>query len=103
MLNDEIHAAPRKFYGIIYDHYNLRNLGIASLLHDYKLEGSLFNENAELTMLSNKYRNTIEVGLQKRFNKLQVLTTFNSMSKDTDLQRTLRHPFLKISLSYQLD
>ena len=72
-------------------------------LHDYKLEGSLFNENAELTMLSNKYRNTIEVGLQKRFNKLQVLTTFNSMSKDTDLQRTLRHPFLKISLSYQLD
>ena len=72
-------------------------------LHDYKLEGSLFNENAELTMLSNKYRNTIEVGLQKRFNKLQVLTTFNSMSKDTDLQRTLRHPYLKISLSYQLD
>ena len=38
-------------------------------------------KNAELTMLSNKYRNTIEVGLQKRFNKLQVLTTFNSMSK----------------------
>ena len=72
-------------------------------LHDYKLEGSLFNENAELTMLSNKYRNTIEVGFQKRFNKFQVLTTFNSMSKDTDLQRTLRHPFLKISLSYQLN
>ena len=72
-------------------------------LHDYKLEGSLFNENAELTMLSNKYRNTIEFGFQKRFNKLQVLTTFNSMSKDTDLQRTLRHPFLKISLSYQLN
>ncbi len=72
-------------------------------LHDYKLEGSLFNENAELTMLSNKYRNTIEVGFQKRFNKLQVLTTFNSMSKDNDLQRTLRHPFLKISLSYQLN
>ena len=72
-------------------------------LHDYKLEGSLFNENAELTMLSNKYRNTIEVGFQKRFSKLQVLTTFNSMSKDTDLQRTLRHPFLKISLSYQLN
>tara|TARA_S200000501_G_scaffold352703_1_gene371807 strand:+ start:513 stop:1367 length:855 start_codon:yes stop_codon:yes gene_type:complete len=72
-------------------------------LHDYKLEGSLFNENAELTMLSNKYRNTVEVGFQKRFNKLQVLTTFNSMSRDTDLQRTLRHPFLKISLSYKLD
>ena len=42
--------------------------------HDYKLEGSLFNENAELTMLSNRYRNTIEIGIQKRFNKLQVLT-----------------------------
>tara|TARA_B100000989_G_scaffold190541_1_gene143532 strand:+ start:5239 stop:6096 length:858 start_codon:yes stop_codon:yes gene_type:complete len=72
-------------------------------LHDYKLEGSLFNENAELTTLSNKYRNIIEVGFQKRFNKLQLLTTFNSMSKDTKIQRTLRHPFLKISLSYQLN
>ena len=72
-------------------------------LHDYKLEGSLFNENAELTMSSKKYRNIIEVGLQKRFNRLQVLTTFNSMSKDTEMQRTIRHPFLKISLSYQLN
>lgn len=72
-------------------------------LHDYKLEGSLFNENAELIMSSNKYRNTIEVGFQKRFNRLQVLTTFNSMSKDTEMQRTIRHPFLKISLSYQLN
>ena len=72
-------------------------------LHDYKLAGSLFNENAELTMSSNKYRNTIEVGFQKRFNRFQVLTTFNSMSKDTEMQRTLRHPFLKISLSYQLN
>ena len=71
--------------------------------HDYKLEGSLFNDNAPLTMTSNKYRNTIEVGLQKRFKNLQVLTTFNSMSKDTEMQRTARHPFLKISLSYQLN
>jgi len=54
-------------------------------------------------MTSNKYRNTIEVGLQKRFKNLQVLTTFNSMSKDTEMQRTFRHPFLKISLSYQLN
>lgn len=72
-------------------------------LHDYKLEGSLFNENAELIMSSNKYRNTIEVGFQKRFNRLQVLTTFNSMSKDTEMQRTIMHPFLKISLSFQLN
>ena len=71
--------------------------------HDYKLEGSLFNEKALLTMPSNKYRNTIQVGLQKKFRNLQVLTTFNSISKDTDLQRISRHPFLKISLSYQLD
>jgi lipid A 3-O-deacylase len=71
--------------------------------HDYKLEGSLFNDNAPLTMTSNKYRNTIEVGFQKRFKNLQVLTTFNSMSKDTEMQRTVRHPFLKISLSYQLN
>jgi hypothetical protein len=71
--------------------------------HDYKLEGSLFNEDAPLTMTSNKYRNTIKVGLKKRFKNLQILTTFNSMSKDTEKQRTSRHPFLKISLSYQLN
>ena len=71
--------------------------------HDYKLEGSLFNEDAPLTMTSNKYRNTIEVGLKKKFRNLQILTTFNSMSKDTEKQRTPRHPFLKISLSYQLN
>jgi len=56
-----------------------------------------------LTMTSNKYRNTIEVGLKKKFRNLQILTTFNSMSKDTEKQRTSRHPFLKISLSYQLN
>ena len=71
--------------------------------HDYKLEGSLFNEDAPLTMTSNKYRNTLEVGLKKKFRNLQILTTFNSMSKDTEKQRTSRHPFLKISLSYQLN
>ena len=71
--------------------------------HDYKLEGSLFNEDAPLTMTSNKYRNTLEVGLKKKFKNLQILTSFNSMSKDTGKQRTSRHPFLKISLSYQLN
>jgi len=63
----------------------------------------LFNEDAPLTMTSNKYRNTLEVGLKKKFKNLQILTTFNSMSKDTEKQRTSRHPFLKISLSYQLN
>lgn len=71
--------------------------------HDYKLEGSLFNDDAPLTMTSNKYRNTLEVGLKKKFKNLQILTTFNSMSKDTEKQRTSRHPFLKISLSYQVN
>ena len=63
----------------------------------------IFEIKRSKTMTSNKYRNTIEVGLQKRFKNLQVLTTFNSMSKDTEMQRTFRHPFLKISLSYQLN
>jgi len=72
-------------------------------LHDYKLEGSLFNDNAPLTMTSNKYRNVMEIGILKKFNRLQVLSTFNSMSKDTEIQRTLRHPFLKISVSYILN
>ena len=72
-------------------------------LHDYKLEGSLFNEEAPLTMTSNKYRNTLVVGLKKKFRNLQILTTFNSMSRHTEKQITSRHPFLKISLSYQLN
>jgi hypothetical protein len=63
----------------------------------------MFNDNAPLTMISNKYRNTIEVGLQKKFGNLQILSTFNSMSKDTEMQITPRHPFLKISLTYQFD
>ena len=71
--------------------------------HDYKLEGSLFNEDAPLTMTSNKYRNTLVVGLKKKFRNLQILTTFNSMSRHTEKQITSRHPFLKISLSYQLN
>ena len=71
--------------------------------HDYKLEGSLFNDNASLTLTSNKYRNIMEIGLLKKFNRFQVLSTFNSMSKDTETQRTLRHPFLKISISYILN
>jgi len=72
-------------------------------LHDYKLEGSLFNDRAELVMESNNYRNIFTLGLKKRFNNLQVLTSYNSSSKDTKNQRTKRHPFLKISLTYLFD
>ncbi len=73
----------------------------AYYFHDFKLEGSLFNNRASLTMPSKKYRNSLILGVKKRFNKLQILTTFNSISKDTELQRTIKHPFLKISLSYK--
>ncbi len=69
--------------------------------HDFKLEGSLFNDNASLTMPINKYRNTIILGIQTKINSLQILTSFNSMSKETNKQRTDRHPFLKISLNYK--
>ena len=69
--------------------------------YDYKLEGSLFNDKAPLTMPINKYRNTLTLGLQTKINDLQILTSFNSMSKETDRQRTNRHPFLKISLNYK--
>ena len=71
-------------------------------LHDYKLEGSLFNDNAKLVMESINYRNIFLVGLKKNFRDLQILTSYNSMSKDTNNQRTKRHPFLKISLTYNL-
>ena len=71
-------------------------------LHDYKLEGSLFNDNAKLVMESINFRNIFLVGLKKNFKDLQILTSYNSMSKDTNNQRTKRHPFLKISLTYNL-
>ncbi len=71
-------------------------------LHDYKLEGSLFNDNAKLVMEPINFRNIFLVGLKKNFKDLQILTSYNSMSKDTNNQRTKRHPFLKISLTYNL-
>ena len=71
-------------------------------LHDYKLEGSLFNDKAKLVMESINFRNIFLVGLKKNFKDLQILTSYNSMSKDTNNQRTKRHPFLKISLTYNL-
>ena len=72
-------------------------------LHDFKLEGSLFNDKANLVMEANNFRNLFLVGFKKNFKDLQVLTSFNSMSKDTNNQRTKRHPFLKISLTYNLN
>ena len=71
-------------------------------LHDFKLEGSLLNDKANLVMDSNNFRNIFLVGIKKNFNDLQILTSYNSMSKDTNNQRTKRHPFLKISLTYNL-
>ena len=72
-------------------------------IHDFKLEGSLLNDRAELVMESNDFRDIFTVGLKKRFNNIQVLTTYNSSSKDTKNQRTKRHPFLKISITYILN
>ena len=72
-------------------------------IHDFKLEGSLLNDKAELVMESNHFRDIFTVGLKKRFNNIQVLTTYNSSSKDTKNQRTKRHPFLKISITYILN
>ncbi len=71
--------------------------------HDYNIEGSLFNDDAELVLEPKKYRNTIQVGLLKRLNKLQVLATYNSMSQDNYKQRFKRHPYLKISITYLLN
>jgi hypothetical protein len=71
--------------------------------HDFNIEGSLFNDNASLTMKSKKYRNIIQVGLLQRLKKFQILTTFNSMSQDNYKQRFQRHPYLKISITYLLD
>jgi len=72
-------------------------------IHDFKLEGSLLNDKAELVMESNDFRDIFSVGLKKRFNNIQVLTSYNSTSKDTKNQRTKRHPFLKISITYILN
>ena len=71
--------------------------------HDFNIEGSLFNDDAELVLESKKYRNSIQLGLLKRLNKLQILATYNSMSQDNYKQRFKRHPYLKISITYLLN
>ncbi len=71
--------------------------------HDFNIEGSLFNDDAELTLESKKYRNSIQIGLLKKLNRFQILTTFNSMSQDNYKQRFKRHPYLKISVTYHLN
>ena len=92
--------------GIIDNNSNLSLfIGTSQELYffDYKLEGSLFNDDAPLVMSSEKYRNQIEIGIKKSFKNFQVLTSFNTMSKETIKQRTLRHPFLKISFTVLLN
>lgn len=71
--------------------------------HDFNIEGSLFNDDAEFTLESKKYRNSIQIGLLKKLNRFQILTTFNSMSQDNYKQRFKRHPYLKISVTYLLN
>jgi hypothetical protein len=93
--------------GIMNDYNSKSSLFIGTsqelYFFDYKLEGSLFNDDAPLVMPSEKYRNQIELGIKTTFKNFQILTTYNTMSKETLKQRTSRHPFLKISLTFLLN
>ena len=69
------------------------------VMHDFALEGSLFNDAALLTVPSNRIRNFLEVGATIHNAKWQARTTYFSSSRDTPLQRDPRHLYLNISVT----
>ena len=69
------------------------------LLHDFPLEGSVFNDNSLFTLVPNRARNLWELGAIWHNQDWKLQGTFFSASKDTPLQRHPRHRYLNISIS----
>ena len=66
---------------------------------DFPMEGSLFNDQAEFTLLPNRWRNRLEFGVTFHNKKWKLQSTLLSGSKDTNTQRDPRHEYLNISIS----
>ena len=66
--------------------------------HDFMISGSLFDNQAPFVLDAIPYKNSLEVGLAFYFKKWRFLTLWNSISKDNNLQKNQRHPYLNISI-----
>lgn len=71
-------------------------------LQDYNLSGSLFHDLAPFTLPSNRFRNTLEVGIAYRTTHWQLMVMAKAYSKDTPGQKHARHEVLQISILKRL-
>ena len=67
--------------------------------HDYMISGGLFDDEAPFVLKSIPYKNSLEWGFALYGKKWRLLTLWNSISKDNDLQANTRHPYLSISIT----
>ena len=66
--------------------------------HDFMVSGSLFDDKAPFVLDSIPYKNSLEAGFAFYREKWRYLVIWNSISKDNNLQKSKRHPYLNISI-----
>jgi len=67
--------------------------------HDYMISGSLFNDNANFTLPSRKYRSSFQFGASLNNDKWEILAMISNTSRDNENQLFFRHTYLNISIS----
>ena len=70
--------------------------------HDYMISGSLFNDNANFTLPSRKYRSSFQFGASLNNDKWEILAMISNTSRDNENQLFFRHTYLNISISKYL-
>ncbi len=67
--------------------------------HDYMISGSLFNDSANFTLPSRKYRSSFQFGASLNKDKWEILAMISNTSRDNENQLFFRHTYLNISIS----
>ncbi|MDG2146765.1 MAG: DUF2219 family protein [Flavobacteriaceae bacterium] len=70
--------------------------------HDYMISGSLFNDSANFTLPSRKYRSSFQFGASLNNDKWEILAMISNTSRDNENQLFFRHTYLNISISKYL-
>ena len=70
--------------------------------HDYMISGSLFNDSANFTLPSRKYRSSFQFGASLSNDKWEILAMISNTSRDNENQLFFRHTYLNISISKYL-
>jgi len=70
--------------------------------HDYMISGSLFNDSANFTLPSRKYRSSFQFGASLNKDKWEILAMISNTSRDNENQLFFRHTYLNISISKYL-